>query len=86
MFEENSNTLYRGRAEATVRVIKMDENGGGEEIFKYDVKSAHPRLTGISTTTMSYPQFRKEYLQRLSDEIGRLFYEYYAGDDIPHGA
>jgi hypothetical protein len=35
---------------------------------------------------MSYYDFRRLYMSRLSEEIGWLFYEHYAGDDIPHGA
>ena len=33
-------------------------------------------------TEVSFETFKKEYLSRLSEELGRLFYEYNNGDDF----
>lgn len=88
LYEENSNNLYRGRADATVKVVKMNEDGSGkgDQVFVHQVKSVYPILTAISTSTASYSTFKGQYMVRLSEEIGRLFYEHYAGDDIQDGA
>ncbi|MFK7821342.1 MAG: hypothetical protein AB8G99_21685 [Planctomycetaceae bacterium] len=88
LFEPDSANLYRGRSEATVSVFKMDEDGegDGQKIFDNDLQSKYPLLTPESSSAVSYSDFRGRYLVRLSEEIGRLFYERYAGDDIPDGA
>ncbi len=84
LYEENSHTLYRGRAEVYVSVIEMDENGSsGEELFATEIDSLFPTLTPRSTEEISFLQFKREYLSRLSEELGWLFYERYNGDKIP---
>ena len=83
LYEEHSASLYRGRAEALVSVFDIDEQGNGEKIYTKDLTSAYPLAAPRSTSEVSYGHFKKEYLSRLSEEIGRLFYEYYNGDDMP---
>lgn len=82
LFEEGSTTLYRGAAEAIVSVIKMDDNSGGEKIFSQESISKFPKLHPKAAAEQSYNSFKAEYLSRLSDEIGRMFYEYYIADDM----
>ena len=83
LYEESSSELYRGRTEALVTVWEMDESKeDGEPIFSKDVTSVYPLGVPRSAYDTTYSAFKQEYLQRLSDEIGRLFYEYYNGDDI----
>lgn len=97
LFEENSNSLYRGRADLIVSVIKMDEvdkkdrldedviaTRDGESVYSKNVVSRYPEATPVSADQYPYASFKKMYLLRLSDQIGQLFYESYAGDDIPH--
>jgi len=83
LYEENSHTLYRGRAEVYVSVIEMLEDGTGEEVFSTEVDSMFPILIPRSTHEISFLQFKREYLSRLSEELGWLFYERYNGDKIP---
>ena len=83
LFEENSQDLYRGRAEGAVSVWEMDEDGEGERIYQKEITSKFPLLAPVSTYAISEPSFQRRYLTRLSEEIGRLFYEYYSGDNIP---
>jgi hypothetical protein len=83
LYEEHSANLYRGRAEALVSVFEMDESGEGEKIYTKDLTSFYPLAAPRSTSEVSYGHFKKEYLSRLSEEIGRLFYEHYNGDDMP---
>jgi len=82
LYEENSANLYRGRAEALVSVFEMDESGEGEKIYTKEITSAYPLAAPRSTSEVTYARFKKEYLSRLSEEIGRLFYEHYNGDDM----
>lgn len=87
LYEKDSHNLFRGRAEATVSVFEMDETGdGGQKIFSDEIKSQYPIHAAESTLNVPYGNFRNRYLTRLSEEVGRLFYERYAGDDIPDGA
>ncbi len=83
LYEENSAQLYRGRAEAIVSVYQTDEEGQGERIYTKELVSKYPLAAPRSTYEVSYTTFKRQYLTRLSEEIGRLFYEHYAGDDIP---
>lgn len=87
LYEPDSHNLYRGRAEARISVFEMDEDGeDGREVFEHDIKSRYPIHATVATDEVSFTDFRGRYLARLSEEIGRLFYEHYAGDDIPDGA
>lgn len=82
LYEGNSHNLYRGRAEALVSVVEMDENGDGEQIYNKDIISQYPLAVPRSTSEVSLSTFRAQYMTRLAEEIGRLFYEYYNGDDV----
>ena len=86
LFEENSQNLYRGNAEAIVSVYEMDDDGHGEKVYSKEILSVYPIQMPRSTGEVSYTTFKRQYLSRLSEEIGRLFYEYYSGDDIPDTA
>lgn len=83
--EDGSATLYRGRAEAICSVWKMDEDGHGEKIFSKEKISKFPTHQPISSSEETYSNFKARYLSRLSEEVGRLFYEYYLIDDIDYG-
>jgi hypothetical protein len=82
LYEEGSANLYRGRAEAVVSVWKMDENNDAEKIYTTEKISKFPIHQPIATSDETYNNFKMRYLARLSDEIGRLFYEYYTYDEI----
>ncbi len=85
LYEQDSRHLFRGRTDAIVKVYEMKANGEGRGIFNYDLSSEFPRLSPRSASEISYDSFRSEYLLRLSDEIGRLFYPYGSGDDVGSG-
>lgn len=82
LYEEGSATLYRGRAEALISVFEMDEEGAGEKIWTKELTSEFPTRAPRSTSDVTYNTFKKQYLSRLSDQIGRYFYEHFALDDI----
>lgn len=82
LYEDYSSHLYRGRAEATISVFQMDEDHEeGEKIFSKDILSKYPLLKGRDTQEVTSSQFKRQYQSRLSEEIGRKFYESYAADD-----
>lgn len=86
LFEEGSTSLYRGRAEAVVSAWKMDEDGvTAEKIFSMEKVSKFPQQQPVSSSEDTYGNFKGRYLSRLSDEIGRFFYEYYLSDEIGAG-
>lgn len=83
LYEKGNQNLYRGRAEANVSVWKMDkETGEGEVIYRKSLTSQYPLAIGRPTSEITYSRFKKAYLTRLSEEIGRLFYEHFNGADI----
>jgi hypothetical protein len=82
LFEENSHELYKGRSEVLISVYEMQKDGTTEKIYTKEVTCQYPLETARETSEISYDRFRREYLGRLSEEIGRLFYEHYNGDDI----
>ncbi len=82
LYENDSHMLYRGRAEAMVSVYEMDEDGDGEKIYSKNITSEFPHAIPRATQDISFTKFKKEYRAHLSDVIGRLFYEYYNGDDF----
>lgn len=83
LHEGSSTTLYRGRTEAYVHVVEMDEDGHGERIFTKEIDFVFPLRVPRSSYDQSLSSFQKEFLSRLSERIGWLFYESYNGDMIP---
>ncbi|MEZ5951106.1 MAG: hypothetical protein R3C12_18205 [Planctomycetaceae bacterium] len=61
----------------------MDEDGYGDKIYSKEITSQYPIRAPRSTSEMSLDTFKREYLSRLSKEIGWLFFERFNGDDIP---
>ena len=83
LFEKNNQNLLRGRTEGLLSVYEISENGGGKRVYTRDVRARHPRLAPRSTYNTTLPNFKREYLSRLSDQLGWYFYEHHTGDDIP---
>jgi len=86
LYERDSNSLFRGRCDAIVSVYEMETGGDGERIFSRDLNSVFPIEVPRSASDVSFDQFRMEYIWRLGDEIGRMFYPYLNGDDFNHTA
>jgi hypothetical protein len=85
LYEQGSSQLYRGHSECVITVYQM-EDGEGHEIYTKEYVSKFPLLEPVATSDQSYYDFKRLYMSRLSEEIGRHFYEHFAGDDIPHGS
>jgi hypothetical protein len=82
LFEENTHELYKGRSEVMISVVAMQKDGTTEKIYTKEITCQYPLETPRETSEISYDRFRREYLGRLSEEIGRLFYEHFNGDDM----
>ena len=83
LFEGTSTTLYRGRTEADIHVTEMDESGHGDRIYSKDLDFHFPIRVQRSSTEQELLPFKREYISRLSEKIGWMFYESYNGDTIP---
>jgi hypothetical protein len=83
LYEEDAAHLYRGRAEAVVNVVEKQPDGEWDEIFVKELISVYPLAVPRPASQESFGTFKRKYLDRLSEEVGRLFYEYYNGDDLP---
>lgn len=82
LYEPDAAHLYRGRAEAVVSVHEKQKDDSWEEIYVKELNSQFPLGQPRSTSDQSFGTFKRQYLERLSQEVGRLFYEYYNGDDL----
>jgi hypothetical protein len=91
LYEENSSSLYRGQSDLVVSVIEMDKSekdgdkSEGEVIYTKEVASRYPTLLPVSTADQTFYNFKRLYMSELSNEVGKLFYEQFAGDDIGSG-
>lgn len=83
LYEGNSTTLYRGRTEADIHVTEMDDQGNGDRIYSNDLDFHFPIRVPRSSTEQELLPFKREYISRLSEKIGWMFYESYNGDMIP---
>jgi len=87
LHEGSSTTLYRGKCEAYVHVVEMEKidkefTGDGERIFSKELDFAFPTQVPRSSNDQSLTAFQAEYLSRLSERMGFLFYERFSGDMI----
>jgi hypothetical protein len=84
--EENSPNLYRGRASGAIdvfEVVKKDNRPPKiEHVYSKGFQSIYPRHKPVGGEEVQAAVFRKRYLDRLSDEIGRTFYKTRPGSDF----
>lgn len=88
LHEGSSTTLFRGKSEAYIHVVEMEKvddklTGEGERIFTKELDFEFPTRVPRSSNDQSLSSFQSEYLSRLSERIGFLFYERFSGDMIP---
>ncbi len=82
LYEDDSANLFRGRSESVISVWKMDGEDDAEKIYTNEKISKFPTHQPIAASDETYQNFKARYLARLSEEIGRLFYEYTMFDEI----
>ena len=59
-----------------------DMKNDGERIFSKEVDFSFPTHVPRSAYDQSLVSFKREYLSRLSEDIGFMFYERYHGDKM----
>jgi hypothetical protein len=66
-------TLYKGKANATIRVYDCQKRG--KVVFeKILPQSVYPPNSAVATQDRLEPEFRREFVAVLADQIGRYFY------------
>lgn len=83
LYEGTSTTLYRGKTEADVSVTEMDDSGHGDRIFSKELDFHYPIRVPRHSSEQSLVVFKRDYISRLSEKIGWMFFESYNGDMIP---
>jgi hypothetical protein len=83
LYEGKSTNLYRGRTEAYVNVHEIAEGGRGERIFSKELDFEFPTQVPRSAYDQTLRSFQTEYMSRLSEKIGWMFYARFTGDLIP---
>jgi len=72
--EKDSPGLYRGRSQIEVSVYENDKYNS--RIFSNTIDSVYPRQYPEMADRISKQAFRKRYVDQLSTQIARLFYEH----------
>jgi hypothetical protein len=68
-----AQTLYQGKANATVQVF--DCKKGGKVVFEKTIpQSVYPPNSAVPTSERAEPEFRREFVLVLADQIARHFY------------
>jgi len=67
-------TLYQGKANATVRVYDCNKSGNKEVYKKNLPQRVYPPNACVPTSERTEPEFRHEFIAQLADQIGRHFY------------
>jgi hypothetical protein len=81
LYEEgNTTSLYRGKTVGTVHVSDMHNDG--DRIFNKELDFSFPTKVPRSAYDQSLISFKREYLSRLAENVGFMFYEHYHGDMI----
>ncbi|WP_417393047.1 hypothetical protein [Gimesia sp.] len=83
--EPNSPNLLRGKAYGHISAYEVNSIDGIKralEIFNVEYTSEYPSHLPVSIEQESEAVFKKKYLDRIADQIGRFFYNYHSGDPI----
>lgn len=83
--EPNSPNLLRGKAYGTVSAYEVQDVDGYRRalsVFETNYTSEFPSHMPVSIEQESPKVFRKKYLDRIADQIGRFFYNYHSSEEI----
>lgn len=83
LYEKHNTTLFRGRTEAYIHTYQITEADGAEKLFTKDVNFMYPTKMPRSAYDTTEIDFKREFLSRLGEEVGFMFYPSYNGDKIP---
>jgi hypothetical protein len=83
-YEEGSNkTLFQGKAEIRVSVVKVDDNEGDVVFPPKYLTVAFPKGRPIPAgNDMSMPQFRRMFLARIAERVCWIFLPHERGDEF----
>jgi uncharacterized protein YbjQ (UPF0145 family) len=74
-------TLYQGKADATVRVYDCSKTGKGKEVFVKNLpQTLYPTSSPLPASERTEPEFRREFVIKLATRIAQNFYAH-----DPHG-
>ena len=80
-------TLYQGKANATVRVYDCTKGGKGKMAFeKILPQTIYPPSTGIPTQDRVEADFRREFVAVLAEQVARNFYAHDPHADVAQDA
>lgn len=77
--EENSPTLLRGRSTGHVHAYRVQKVGGESmpmQIFESEFNSEYPPLHPVSVQQITEKTFRKQYIDRITDQLAHIFYDH----------
>ena len=83
--EENSPTLFRGRAVGNVFVYAVRPEAGRrlvEQIFVQEFTSVHPANYPVSADRMSAKAFQTRYLDRITTQLAQMFYDHRVSEEM----
>lgn len=83
--EENSNDLFRGRANGSISVYevkKVDSHKDVLQVFSGEFRTEHPKLNPVPRTSMSERVFQKQFVDHLAANVARRFYDYSRQDEF----
>lgn len=68
-------TLYQGKANATIKVFDMEKDG--EIVFRKTLpQTVYPPNSSIATQDKPEDEFRRQFVAVVADQIGRYFYKH----------
>jgi len=80
-------TLYQGKADATIRVFDCTKTGRGKEVFHKNIPQAvYPPSSPIPASDRTEPEFRREFVLVLANQIARHFYAHDPHADLGQDA
>ena len=78
-------TLYQGKANATIRVYDCQERG--KMVFEKELPQAiYPPNSAVPTSERTEAEFRREFVAVLADQIARHFYAHDPYADVAQDA
>ncbi|QDV29902.1 hypothetical protein Spb1_18220 [Planctopirus ephydatiae] len=83
--EDNAPRLHRGRMLAEVSAFEVQDLGGRKfpsQIFTTEFNSTYPEHQPISENGRSALVFQKEYLDRVSEMLGEIFFDKSLNDTL----
>lgn len=83
---DSSPGLFQGESQAHISVLALPDGKNSGRNFKLiyhkEFSSTYPVHQPMSAEQISAATFRKKYIDRMSDELSRLFYDHQMGEEF----